>query len=158
MVRKFLVAGFVCAALAAPAHAGVLGVGGGGAAGIGLGGGAANADIGLGTRVRTGGVSANTSADAHADADTPDVGRAASRSVNGGAQTVDTKASATSATAMHAAQRLQSMGYSKVQLMGSEGAAADANLKFDAVNPDGKNVLVTMNAETNSIVEEHSKF
>lgn len=161
-VRKILVAGVLSVGLAAPAYAGVLGIGGGSDANIGLDGDAAGAAIGLGAGGKAGVGGANASAGASADVNagvgTPDISRTARSTGASGRAGAEAAASSANVMAVRASEKLQSLGYSDVRLASGLDAKAGSDLKFDAINPKGENVVVTMNGETSAIVDEDSRL
>lgn len=161
-VRKILVAGVLSVGLAVPAYAGVLGIGGGGDANIGLDGDAAKTAIDLGARSKVGvggaDASAGASAGVNAEVGTPDTSQTVRSTGASGRAGAAAAASSANVMAVRASEKLQSLGYSNVRLASGLAAKAGSDLKFDAVNPKGENVVVTMNGETSAIVDEESRF
>lgn len=161
-VRKILVASALSLCLAAPAYAGVLGIGGSGGADIGLDDEAARTGLGLGGRAKAdmGGAKVGAGASVGADANvaTPDVSGAATSTEASGRAGGDAAASSAHIVAVRASEKLQSLGYSSVRLASGADVKAGSDLKFAAVNPKGENVVVTMDSETNAIVSEESRL
>ncbi len=161
-IRKILVASMLSVGLAVPAYAGVLGIGGESDANIGLDERGAGAGLGLGAGARGGiggtNARAGVSADVNADVGTPDVSRTIQSTGESGRAGAEAAASSANVMAVRASEKLQSLGYSKVRLASDLDAKAGSDLKFDAVNPKGENVAVTMNGETSAIVNEESRL
>jgi len=60
------------------------------------------------------------------------------------------------ASAIDLQQKLSARGYSDIQPQGSGGASTNGETRFKARNAAGKDVIVTMNANTGAIVGERA--